>query len=433
MSGGGRRSRSPPPSPSSPSSSTPGPIAVSTRPGRRCTTRRPSARRSIRARTRPSTGWSCSRRSGSRSPRCSRPRRAGSACLAAAVAVGVGFPAVLIEDTHALVLGAVALAAVLWASVVQGAGDTARAARGLAVGAGLVVAVGAIATAGLTPTAAHVDWRGWDPFADGGRTANVAYVWDAHYGGIEFPARPTVVLRVRAPKRAEYWRVSTLETFADDRWIENLYPVDLAGPRRRLPDDPLVPRRDARPGAWLRQRRHGRGARGEQDRRRVPARPDRRQLRPRALPRRRDHARRPPAPARRPSTRSGATRRARRRGRSRRHRPATRTPRSASSSSGAPGCRATGCRAASGPSIASSPTTATSRSSRTGRSGRRRGAGRRAPARRTRRRCCSSAGSGGTGTSATRSCRRRARARRSSTSSSGRVPATASTTRARWR
>ena len=82
----------------------------------------------------------------------------------------------------------------------------------------------------------------------------MAYVWDAHYGGIEFPARPTVVLRVRAPKRAEYWRVSTLETFADDRWIENLYPVALAGPRRRLPDDPLVPRRDARPGAWLRQR-----------------------------------------------------------------------------------------------------------------------------------------------------------------------------------
>ncbi len=174
--------------------------------------------------------------------------------LAAAVAVGVGFPAVLIEDTHALVLGAAALAAVLWASVVQGAGDTARAARGLALGAGLVVVAGAIATAGLTPTAAHVDWRGWDPFADGGRRANVAYVWDAHYGGIEFPARPTVVLRVRAPKRAEYWRVSTLETFADDRWIENLYPVALAGPRRRLPADPLVPRRDARPGAWLRQR-----------------------------------------------------------------------------------------------------------------------------------------------------------------------------------
>jgi transglutaminase-like putative cysteine protease len=58
---------------------------------------------------------------------------------------------------------------------------------------------------------------------------------------------------VRAPKRAEYWRVSTLETFAADRWIENLYPIDIGGPRRTLPADPLVPRRDATPGSWLRQ------------------------------------------------------------------------------------------------------------------------------------------------------------------------------------
>ncbi len=100
---------------------------------------------------------------------------------------------------------------------------------------------------------ARVDWRGWDPFAGSGRTASLRYLWDSHYGGIEFPARPTVVLRVRAPKRAEYWRVSTLETFAADRWIENLYPVDIGAPRRRLPPDPLVPNRDANPGQWLRQ------------------------------------------------------------------------------------------------------------------------------------------------------------------------------------
>jgi len=80
---------------------------------------------------------------------------------------------------------------------------------------------------------------------------NVAYVWDANYDGVEFPTRPTTVLRVRAPKRAEYWRVSTLETFADDRWIENLYPVAIAGPRRTLPADPLVPQRDALPERWL--------------------------------------------------------------------------------------------------------------------------------------------------------------------------------------
>ena len=175
------------------------------------------------------------------------------ALLAAAVAVGVGFPAVLLEDAHALTLGGLALGAVLWASIVQRAADPGRAVRGVVLAAVVVGLSSGVAVAGLTPTAAHLDWRGWDPFAEGGRTANVSYVWDANYQGIEFPARPTVVLRVRAPKRAEYWRVSTLETFAGDRWIENLYPIALAGPRRRLPADPLVPQRDARPDRWLKQ------------------------------------------------------------------------------------------------------------------------------------------------------------------------------------
>ena len=48
--------------------------------------------------------------------------------------------------------------------------------------------------------------------------------------------------------------MSTLETFAGDRWIENLFPTDLGQARRSLPADPLVPRRDARPGAWLEQK-----------------------------------------------------------------------------------------------------------------------------------------------------------------------------------
>ena len=39
-----------------------------------------------------------------------------------AVAVGVGVPATLLEDAHALRLGALALGSVLWASLVLGAG-----------------------------------------------------------------------------------------------------------------------------------------------------------------------------------------------------------------------------------------------------------------------------------------------------------------------
>jgi transglutaminase-like putative cysteine protease len=173
--------------------------------------------------------------------------------VVAAIAVGVGFPARLLDDTNALALGALALGAVLWALLAPGLRSVRRTAPGIAVG-GIVLAVAVtVATAGVSPSQARIDWRGWDPFAGSGRTTSLRYVWDATYAGIEFPARPTVVLRVRAPKRAEYWRVSTLETFAADRWIENLYPVDIGGPRRTLPADPLVPSRDAKPGQWLRQ------------------------------------------------------------------------------------------------------------------------------------------------------------------------------------
>ena len=173
--------------------------------------------------------------------------------VVAAVAVGIGFPARLLEDAHAIAIGALALAAVLWAILAGDLRSLRRLAPGLALGGLVLVTAVAAASAGVTPSEGRVDWRGWDPFAASGRTASLRYVWDANYGGIEFPARPTVVLRVRAPKRAEYWRVSTLETFAADRWIENLYPVERGLTPRRLPADSLVPDRDAKPGTWLRQ------------------------------------------------------------------------------------------------------------------------------------------------------------------------------------
>ena len=170
-----------------------------------------------------------------------------------AVAVGVGFPATLLEDAHALRLGALALGSVLWASLVIRAGRLRRIVPGVAVAAAVVVAASAAASGGVAPGRTHVDWRGWDPFARGGGAGNFRFVWDANYAGISFPSRPTVVFRVRAPKRAQYWRASTLDTFVADRWIENLYPVDAGTAHRALPNDPLVPGRDLRPGSWLHQ------------------------------------------------------------------------------------------------------------------------------------------------------------------------------------
>jgi transglutaminase-like putative cysteine protease len=176
------------------------------------------------------------------------------AVVAGALAAGVGFPEALLEGHHALLLGGLALGSLLWATVVQNVRGARRILAGAGVAAVLVAASGGVALAGLAPGASHVDWRGWDPFASSGATTDVRFLWDASYSGIDFPVRPTVVLHVRAPARAEYWRMSTLETFSDDRWIENLFPTDIGAARRALPDDPLVPRRDARPGAWLEQK-----------------------------------------------------------------------------------------------------------------------------------------------------------------------------------
>jgi transglutaminase-like putative cysteine protease len=170
---------------------------------------------------------------------------------AAAVAVGVGFPSVLLENAHAIELGLLALAAVLWASLVGGAAGLRRSLPGVVLACTLLAVSAGTALAGLAPGSGKVDWRGWDPFAEGG-TSDVRFLWDASYDGIDFPVRPTVMLRIRAPARAEYWRISTLETFTDDRWIEHLYPARVGNPGR-LPADPLAPHRDARPGRWLAQ------------------------------------------------------------------------------------------------------------------------------------------------------------------------------------
>ena len=173
--------------------------------------------------------------------------------VVAAVAVGVGFPATLLEDAYGFRLGMLALGSVLWAFVVLRSGRLGRAVPGVALAAVVVVAASAAASGGVAPGETHVDWRGWDPFARGGGGGDFRFVWDANYAGISFPARPTVVFRIRAPQRAQYWRASTLDTFVADRWIENLYPVDAGTASGRLPADPLVPERDRKPGSWLHQ------------------------------------------------------------------------------------------------------------------------------------------------------------------------------------
>jgi protein-glutamine gamma-glutamyltransferase len=165
---------------------------------------------------------------------------AGRPLVAGLVAVlGIGYPATLL-GRHGLAFGMLGAACVVWPTMVS----RARTGRAFAVGAAAVTIVVAgsatLAHAGLQPDQARVDWRGWSPIGGDRAGVGVSYVWDANYSGIRFPDKATVVLRVRAPRRLLYWRASTLDLFTDDRWVENLYPVLIAGGDRALPGDLLL-------------------------------------------------------------------------------------------------------------------------------------------------------------------------------------------------
>jgi transglutaminase-like putative cysteine protease len=178
----------------------------------------------------------------------------GRILLAIAVVVaGAGWPATLVDERAPLAVGALVLAAALWLLVLS----RPRARNGALPGIVVATAVVALAATASTSSAlSHegvVDWQQWDLYDPSGSAVGVRYVWDANYGGIEFPKQATVVLKVQAPRRALYWRASTLDTFIADRWIENLYPVSLGPPRGRLPVDPLLPKAARKRSGWFEQ------------------------------------------------------------------------------------------------------------------------------------------------------------------------------------
>jgi protein-glutamine gamma-glutamyltransferase len=178
------------------------------------------------------------------------------AVAAAAVAVaGVGWPATLV-DAGAVGSGALALAAALSVFVFL----RLRSARALASGAvvaGIVVSGAAWASSATTlAQSAILNWESWDFRGLPQSALGVRFVWDANYDGVSFPPTQTVVLEIRGPERAQYWRVSTLDRFTADRWFENLYPQLVGGGDGRVPLDSLAPRRARLESEWLEQRVH---------------------------------------------------------------------------------------------------------------------------------------------------------------------------------
>ena len=110
----------------------------------------------------------------------------------------------------------------------------------------MLVAV-VLAGAGARPSVAALDWQNWDLFGESRAGHTVEAVWRSDYGGIDFPPGKTTVLKIKAPRRALYWRATTLDTFASDHWVETLYQTegatvqpDVATAIRLLPAAALV-------------------------------------------------------------------------------------------------------------------------------------------------------------------------------------------------
>ena len=166
-----------------------------------------------------------------------------------ATIAGAGWPATLYPSESA-VYGALILAAALW--VLAGLRTT-RPVPALLAGIVLVAAAAGASTSAAVAKDGVLAWDRWDPSRGSTGPVSVAYVWNANYEGIEFPKQKTTLLRIRGPKRGQYWRATTLDLFDSDRWLESPAFVGEIPGEGALPQDPLLPERARNPATWIRQ------------------------------------------------------------------------------------------------------------------------------------------------------------------------------------
>ena len=176
-----------------------------------------------------------------------RPLLAGLLLVA-----GAGWPATIMPGDDDLGRGAFILAAVL-ALVAWLRPEGRRAPPQVLVGIGIVVVALVLSSSGAVAKGQFVSWENWDFYNKPGKPVEVSYVWRANYDGIDFPKERTRVFTVSAPARSTYWRATTLDAFANDRWDEDLVPLasDLPSPVE-LTDDPLLPASARKDSEWTR-------------------------------------------------------------------------------------------------------------------------------------------------------------------------------------
>jgi len=174
-----------------------------------------------------------------------RPRPAALALL-----VGAGWPATLLSG-HDFLRGAALLAGLL--VLLVGLRERPRG-FGYAAVAGAVVVLAGVAASSSPALQRHafVDWQSWNFSTAPAKAVDVSYVWSSNYTGLTFPSTPTVVLRIKAPDKPQYWRAAELSTVVNGQWLEDTAPqVQSSG---YLGEPQLVTARDTNPANWTEQR-----------------------------------------------------------------------------------------------------------------------------------------------------------------------------------
>lgn len=146
---------------------------------------------------------------------------------AAALVVGAGWPATLFDPARGLVVGT----GILLAGLALLAGLGSRRVPALVLPAAAAVAVAAWGIGAATAARPLVGWQRWNPTGGPLGAVSVGFVWDAQYGGLDWPRRSTVVLEVQSSQPPRYLRAAVLDDFAGDAWqVGPPRPVDSLEP-----------------------------------------------------------------------------------------------------------------------------------------------------------------------------------------------------------